>query len=510
VTVFVNRVLPEVTHLTAVSGRNKVALHWSNPRDHDGVLIVRATAGAPTAQPVPGTRYEPGAVLGNGVVVYGDAQSFSSSFTDSGLTNGARYHYRVFNHDEYFLYSSGNEPAIGGLFSEPTARTLPQPLWCYTVGFPSLQQPVTELGTAVFTASNAGAVTANLTAPTNEPIDGSERWRPTRLAGAVQSRFVVVPLEGKTGRYILTGDQAGYAYAIHAQTGAISWRGNGGLPVGDHIQAQAAVQLHAFANTAYRAAHPGRDLVFFATRNDNRTNNRVVALSGQTGEAVWAYAPGDLDIVSGGMLVDYDRNRLWVAGRSGETKSQASVRVLSSLDGSLVAQFFVGDVDLPVNRDFGAPADPLDDMAYVATVAGEVMGFDLITPGTEPKWRMAVGPMTAYPFPLGHGFIASLKSGVLQRFDVDLANQRAVAIWPSAPAVPGPSGVRLEYTEQVLYVGDKDGFLHQIRLEDGARTGLLRLSTGPVGTPTVDDTVSPKRLHVGTFDGRLCGLQVPF
>src|SRR5258708_2082257 len=229
--------LSEPAVLTAVSGANTNTLLWNNPGVHDGALILRSTAGVPNTAPSNGVNYSIGAVLGNATVIYNDTQSFAPRITDQGLTNGTRYYYRVFNHDKYFVYSAGNVPSSSGVFSEPTSRVAPAPLYCYSVGFPTLIQPVTELNAAVYSASNSYAVSANLTSTTLALV-GQERWRPKILSGAAQARFPVVALQGQTGNYILVGDQTGKAYALDSSTGSTVWTGNGGTALVNAIQAQ--------------------------------------------------------------------------------------------------------------------------------------------------------------------------------------------------------------------------------------------------------------------------------
>lgn len=515
VTVFVNRVVPEVESLVAIAGQGRNTLVWTNPSEHDGVLVLRAVGSAPDTAPEPGRRYVPGETVGNATVAYADELSVASTFEDTGLTHGTAYVYRVHNHDALYRYSPGNAPQSLGLKSVPTSRGPGQPLWCYSVGFSTLQQPITELGVGIFTSNTSGRVTAHLTNTSTPSLDGDERWRPVRLEGAVQSRFPVVPLYGLPGQYILTGDQAGFTYAIRTDTGEVLWRSTTSLGT---LQSFPVAQLYntSSTNAAYKAAFPGRDLAFFATRLSTGTDNTVVALDAANGTPVWTYAPGDLGMVSGGMLIDYAYNRLYVGARS-NGGALASLRVLDSLTGNELARLSLGDIDFGIVR-YGS-AIPL---ALVTNSDGEVYGLDLVAMKVAWSASVASRPSASVPAfsqfarPVNGGFVVSIlgasdAEGRVERWSVTTTASGTTVkkVW-STP-IPSPSG-NFSFTSggvQRLYVGGKDEKLHELDFTTGADGRQVSLPGAlAIGTPTVDSTVS--RLHVGTQDGRVCAFQVPF
>jgi outer membrane protein assembly factor BamB len=520
VTVFVNRVMPEVDSLVAVAGQGRNTLVWTNPSDHDGVLVLRAVDTAPDTAPEPGRRYAPGETLGNATVVYSDELSVASTFEDTGLTNGTAYVYRVHNHDSLYRYSPGNAPQSLGLKSVPTSRGPGQPLWCYSVGFSTLQQPITELGVGIFTSNTSGRVTANLTNTSTPSLDGNERWRPVQLPGAVQSRFPIVPLSGRSGQYIITGDQAGYAQAIRTDTGELLWRSTTSLGT---IQSFPVVQLYntAVTNADYKAAFPNRDLAFFATRLSTGTDNKVVALDAATGAPVWTYAPGDLGMVSGGMMIDYTYNRLYVGARS-NGGSLDSLRVLSTLTGTELARLSLGDIDFGIVR-YGSTTPPV---ALVTNSDGTVYGLDMVAMTVSWSASVASRPSASVPAfsqyarPVNRGFVVSIlgatdAEGRVERWEVippaaGTTDPPTVNKLWSTP-IPSPSGTFSATLGGVqrLYVGGKDEKVHELDFTTGADGKQLSLPGAlAIGTPTVDTTVS--RLHVGTQDGRVCAFQVPF
>jgi hypothetical protein len=487
---------PDLVSFSITAGSAQNQLWWTNPSLHQGVLVLRSTGSAPNTAPVAQTVYAVGGTLGNATVRYVDGNATTSTvnvFSDTGLANGTRYFYKIYNHHQHQTYSAGNAPSSAGLFAEPTAKTGGSPLWCYSVGFSTLQQPTTELGATVFTGSNGGSLTANQTQA--GASDGFERWRPAQLNGAVQSRPTLVPLAGRTGNYLITGDQTGRGYLISASTGAVQWTT---AQLGDAIQGQPVVQLNAYANAAFQAAHPGRDVVFFATRNTSATNNKVYGVSSVSGAVLWTYQPGNLNIINGGMAVDYVNNRLWVAS----TTATNSVRVLSTLDGSQLAQLNLGAIDYGVNLRFvGGVATEAVTMA----TPGTVYGVDLSTMAV--KWSRNVGvTATAWAYPLNTGFIAAVTNS-LRRWDV-LPDAGSTQVWSAN--VPGASGITIDYTTQTLYVGGSGSVLRQIELTDGGTRKSLTMpgTTTTFGQPTLDTTAG--RLHVGTLDGRLCAFPAPF
>lgn len=492
---------PNVSLLTAVAQVAQVRLYWTNPSLHRGVLILRSASAPPNTAPTDRTRYTVGQTLGNAQVVYADdGGSTVNTFLDTGRTNGTRYYYKVYNHHQSLTYASGAVPGTNGIFAEPTSRAAGKPLWCYSTGLSNLNQPVIDPGVAVYAAGNLGAITANATNTADPTQDGNERFRPVLLGGPVQSRFPVLPIQGKSGSYIVTGDQSGRIYEVNAATGAVVWTSNGGLPLGDRIQAQPVVQLVSRANAAFSAVH-SQDLFFIPTRNNSATNNKVYALRGGDGTLAWTYAPGDLDIVNGGGMVDYTNNRLFIASRAGGGP-QASLRIISTIDRTEVKRLLLGDLDTGVVRDFGVISDTTDDRAVVANTAGVVYGIDMVT--LNVTWTVSVGALSSYPLTTNRGFIASVKSGSVQRWSVGLTGG-GTRMW-STP-ISNPSGVRIDYGTQKVYVGSSDGRVHQLNVDTGIDETQVSLGS-QTGMPTLDTTTN--RLLVGTVDGRLCAFPVPF
>ena len=505
VTVAVPRPIPELIIPVAVATTGRVYFSWSNPTLHDGLLILRTLGAVPNTAPAAGRRYPAGTTLGNATVVYEDSMSFATSFADTGLTNGARYYYRLFNRDEYGIYSPGNVPASSPnnyLLSIPPGPAATDAYWCSTVGLPAIQQPFTDLGAAVYQSSNGSFFTSNVITA-GAPINGNEKWRPSLTRGVVQARPTAQKLGGATQPSLFVGDQLGYAYRINGATGAIDWTGNGGVALGEVIQAQSVVAMRSFTSTAFQALYPS-DVVFFATRNSTvRSSNSVRALRADTGAQLFSYQPGNLDQIAGPPLFDYLGSTLWVASLSTAGPSLRVLNLLTPGAAPLLTISDLGDIPTGVTRQGGV------NQALVVDRTGLARGYSLAT--RAQAWQLNLGgavstPLVAYLT----DFFASTATGV-QRFHIDTVAGTATAVWAAPAAMRLPTSVRIDAVAGKLFVGDADGYLRRLDIATGAIEASVLVSTvGGISMPSLDSTAGLKRLYVGTADGRLCAYPPSF
>lgn len=485
--------VPQVSLATALAVSASNTVYWTNPAAHDGVLVLRSTVANATGTPSGGTAYTKGQTIGQFTVAYVEPKlvgNTTASFTDPGLTNGTKYFYKVFNYQQNRVYAtSGTAPVIS---STPTAGA-PGAKWCYSVGYPTTQRPVVLPGRAVYSSGNLQAVTANTVSGAAE---GPELWRPSKLAGAVQSQFPLIGFHGAlTVPVIVTGDQSGIGWAVDANTGAVKWKANGGAALGNAIQAPPSFVMWDYASAAFKAAQP-TDLVIFSTRNTSATSNKVVAASSADGHVVWSFAPGNMDIVSGAASVDMTNDRVWVASRSNGGK-QPSVWVLDSKSGALVTSLNLGDMDFAPGRDWST------QQMYLTSNSGMVYGIDSTTYATV--WSLSLGAAPTSPMYLtgGGGFIVTLSSGAVRRYSVSAGV--VTQVWSTN--VAGPGGIAIDYVAQKVYVGSSDGKIHLLDYVTGLDEKQAVVSTSAVGTPALDPSVG--RILVGSLDGRLCSFALP-
>ncbi|MCX7958908.1 MAG: PQQ-binding-like beta-propeller repeat protein, partial [Deltaproteobacteria bacterium] len=368
----------------------------------------------------------------------------------------------------------------------------PNPLWVYSVGVSALFTPSVYPGTNIYTSSNLGTVNSL------NPSNGEEFYRPVSLGGAINNRFSVVPLEDNT-KMILTGAQNGYAYGIYADTGVVRWSVQ--LTSG-MITAPPAVILRKYANAAYQSKY-STDLAFFATRNSDRTTNRIYAINPNNGSVVWTFNQNGsyaVDIFAAGPTVDYSNNWLYAVSYSGASQNQNSLWILDIINnGSLLYSANYGDIDFGV---------ALSNNRTVANFASKTTGLVYSINSSDKTLRWTYNPGLgnnvnySYVLPLSGGFLFTVSSHLIRIADNGNSASLVYDI-----SIPGATPPLLSVTWNKVYVGSNNGTIYQINLSDGS-TEFTRNVGYAIGFMSADTSL--KNIYFGTTDGRVFAFRVPF
>lgn len=96
----------DATWGTITTGDSQIILNWTNPGDADfnKIVILRKNNSAITDAPTDGTEYNINNTIGLSTVRY---VGNGTTFTDTGLTNGTNYYYKIFAYDAYINYAVG-------------------------------------------------------------------------------------------------------------------------------------------------------------------------------------------------------------------------------------------------------------------------------------------------------------------------------------------------------------------------------------------------------------------
>lgn len=162
------------SYFAANAQSGTVILYWSSP---DPVIVLRKTTPFGSEAPAAGVTYVAGEPIGAATVVYAGS---GTSTTQTGLTNGTTYYYKIFAQAGTPCYSPGTE-----VQTQPMAG--PAPAWGYTMaGGSMLKAGIAGTGT-LYTSSNASQVISLDTAA------GTQSWPPVATTAAVQGWLTWLP-----------------------------------------------------------------------------------------------------------------------------------------------------------------------------------------------------------------------------------------------------------------------------------------------------------------------------
>jgi hypothetical protein len=481
-----------------------VSLYWSSA---NAPLVLRKS-GSPFAGdhvPAHGTTYTAGqrpwgSATSDPYVIYtGSAGMTGVTCNATGcadasatLSNGTVYYYKVFPKNGT-CYASGigadvNLKPVTGPWS-----------WSYTLAGGSMLKAGIAGEGAIYTGSNASRIVSVTTS------NGAQSWAPVATSDAVQGWLTWIFISGGSGteRAVIGGDQSGKVYSINPATGATNWTKDLVASGVDAVQAPVAAQLRALSNTDFQGMH-ATDLVFVATRNSSSTNNKVFAIRVSDGSVAWTFNGSgtsyQVDYIVGQPWVDRTTNRLYVTSRAG-AGAQASLWVISTLNGALEASFPLGHVEnSPTLSSSGATL-------WVANTSGQLYAID--TASMTQKWSSAAALGSAIK-----GFVwEDLNTAGRLYFTTANGN-----VWclqdPGAGPPPNPAspvwktavaGASMPLPLDAIYVGSSDGQIHELNITTGVDTKqlLLEATVGDLSTENATEVFAP------TSSGKIFRIPLP-
>jgi len=315
-----------------------------------------------------------------------------------------------------------------------------------------------------------------------------------------------------SGGSVIGGDQGGNVYSLDATSGVQNWTTT--LAGVNAVQAATAVQVWAWSNAAFQSAYSG-DVMFAATRNGSSTTNTVYALKATDGTVLWnfntsltnaTYCPCNIDYIVGEPLVDYGRNRLYVASRGGATPgTQSSLWVINSLNGAIIQQVALTHLQTSPTLSYDR------NTIYVANVnnagtAWTLYAIDATTFAT--RWTYALtGALKGFvwedPSIRGRLYLSTADGNAWGLVD---SGGSATLSWKTAVA-GASNGIPLD----AYYVASSDGTIHMLNFTTGALQKTFPSSGTLDGANTLGDlsTETGNELFVGTSGGKLFKIPLP-
>jgi outer membrane protein assembly factor BamB len=230
----------------------------------------------------------------------------------------------------------------------------------------------------------------------------------------------------------------------------------------------------------------------------------LVALDGATGQEVWRFAPGNLDIIPGSPALDTARSIAVFASYAGVAESQPSLWAIDTTSGQKIWSLALGHIStspgMTLDGSMVYVADDEGVLYKVETATGQVVWTHVF--GGEPygaPWVHYTGSML---------FLSDQDGKVWSILDQG-SSAASNPAWGSGSGyaeVAGPSQVVLSDIAGKMYVGASDGKIWELSESTGA--GSYIFIGGALGDPVVHRQAS--RLMFGSASGRIHCLTIPF
>jgi len=502
----------DATYVTASTQGTQATVFWSSTNP---VLILRKTAAFGTEAPAGGASYNVNDAIGAATVVFKGVGG-ETSFTQTGLTAGTTYYYKVFSRTSLPCYA----PGIAVNVSPDVTSTA----WSYATGAASMAPPALDPWSSfVVVGSNDNKLHGMYDG------DGAAAISPFTTGGAIQGRPAVLPaLYSTTGVNIAyVASQDGNVYAINTGTGLQVWQTSPAL--GDTLQGGPAVWIQAAQPLTFTGSVTA-DVVIVGTSNTgvgSTTNNKVYALNGNTGATVWTFAPGNMDIISSTPYVDYGNNTVWVTSQS-NSGAQASVWKLNAVNGALLTSWnnaALGESDTSANA--GIDGSPIQNatgsFVYVGTngVVGSSAGklkAIRVSDGTvfTHTPSSGTGSVKGMPWPLWYDAVGSGGETIIFTLNttvhsVNFNGSTFTVNWTPKTLTGTPTlSAPIDDGANHLYIGGSTGKVYQIDADTGNNEKSVPSAaiSGTMGDPTYN--FDQGRIHVGATNGHIYTFTTPF
>lgn len=369
------------------------------------------------------------------------------------------------------------------------------------------------------------------------PADKIALYRPVKLADVTKNRSPVGVIQDDTGLpTIFLSTSAGIGYGVDAATGVVRWRTDGDAntpdvqPLGDALVASPVAEISGTRNFA-----------FFVTRNDAGKENKIFAVSAKTGACQWVFN-GDcnggtgtehLGPINGAPVLNISTKRLFVTSAS--LNGGATVWAIDAEDAGPTKAWGknLGDIGASPAFAFG---EPTRKSIYVGTNTGRVYRLQMTDgtscwssggsgcgdlQGNEQVFCTATGTRTTTTScGTGPGIVSGffvLTSGdhighlVFLTTDgyVRMIDSEGAQMWKTAAPISGATFPLVIETTGKVYLGSRDGHLHEFDVATGTETAAQQVGDGRaiVGSPTYD--FLGEVIYVGTSFGKLHSFDLP-
>jgi outer membrane protein assembly factor BamB len=514
------------------SDPSAVSVQWTMPASgtYSGTIFTKKAGGAPAGTPSDGTAYAVGSLVGTDAVVIHDNTTTGpvtvtdENGADSIVLPGTSYTYKGYARDDINISGSATTAPYYASGTTGSATTAAgggsSKNWSYKTGAATLAPPSLNPNTGVIAGSNDNKV-HSMSAST-----GVRNYQPAGstgiTGGAIQSRPAVIPqavttLTSCSCDVVYVGANDGKVYAFNAATGTNLWTSALLTDTGGFIQGGPAVQLKAYSYGSYTRS---TDLVVVGTRNlSGTTGNKIYGLDGNTGAAVWTFAPGNLDIINSTPWIDYNTNAAWVTSNAGSLGGQPSIWKLdtatSNAAGSLLASITLSTtnkhIDTSPTLNEGAAAATF---LYAVTKGNDLVAVD-INPSSNAAYTTNVSGAASggagFPIPIVDGttagsddlyFTLSGGSGGVYKRTFDRSTHAFGSGWDRTLAgastpifTPGAS--------LAIYVGASDGKIYSLNPADGNNVGTPRIANASATTGDPSFDVVANKIYIGATDGRI-------